>query len=141
MNNNLNNFNTLNSIQYFTTKENFQKSNNKTKLKILYFNAISMRNKLSDIIFFIDSFKSPIHIIVISETRLYENENKFYDLPNYVAYHSNRKENKDYGRGAGTAVYIHSSLCSAFVFEECIENKFQFLIVKLIEHNMHIIQI
>lgn len=81
MNNNLNNFNTLNSIQYFTTKENFQKSNNKTKLKILYFNAISMRNKLSDIIFFIDSFKSPIHIIVISETRLYENENKFYDLP------------------------------------------------------------
>lgn len=139
----MNNLFNLELINHFNSYLEFQNVNIEydSKMRILYFNAISIRNKFIDVIQFINSFPYIIHIVVISETRLYEEENCFYDIQNYTAYHSNRKKCNEYGRGSGTVIYIHFSLFSKFVFEECIENKYHFLIIKLIEQNIHVISV
>ncbi len=126
-------------VSHYKKLYDFQNINRENKLRVLYFNAISLRNKYSDITQFIDSFNCKIHVVVITETRLHEEENKFYNINNYVAYHSNRKKSDEYGRGSGVAIYVHNELCSTFILEECIENKYHFLIVKLIHLDLYLI--
>lgn len=127
--------NFINKTKYFLNKQNFDISISGTgeKLNILYFNSQSMRNKLHEIIFFINSFKYPIHLIIVSETYLYEEENVFYDICGFKAYHSNRIKNKKRsksegkkihdGRGGGVSVYVNVKLCSTFVSSEYTDNK------------------
>lgn len=137
----MNNITNLKSINYFKQTYDFYKVNRANNLTVLYFNAISMRNKLDHIVAYAHSFYSVIHIIVISETGLYQYENNFFNIPNYIAYHSNRKENIKYGRGGGTVIYIHSSLSSSFKYEESNENKYHFLVVKILEYNLNIVSL
>lgn len=106
-------------------------------LNILYFNAVSMRNKFDDISLFIDTFKHKIHIIIICETRLKDGETITFNINNYNAYHSTR--NNKY-RGAGCAIYIHKSIISTQIFEQCI-NEQNFLVTKLTRENINIIAI
>lgn len=123
MNNNVNVdnliHNSFKSINYLNSLSNFYKVNS-IKLNILYFNAISIRNKWDEIISFLNSFKCQIHCIIITETRLYREENKFFNIQNYISYHSNRVYDRwsGEGRGGGVAIYVHSSLTSTLIHEE-----------------------
>lgn len=148
--NSIKSVNYLNSLNTFYTL-NSQKNKN---LNILYFNAMSIRNKLNDIVLFINGFKCPIHIIIITETWLYKEENMLFDIQGYKAYHSNRlKQNKNdndnvnvnvnyghLGRGGGVSMYVSTSLCSVFVNEEYIDNN-NYLIINLIQLKMFIIAV
>lgn len=147
------NYNSLKSINYFNSLSTFNTlislNNQNQKINILYFNAMSMRNKLNDIQLFINSFIYPIHIIIITETWLYKEENMFFELPGYTSYHSNRLKQKTQnendsighcGRGGGVSVYVLNNLLSVFVFEEYIDNN-NYLIVKLIQLNKYIIAV
>lgn len=138
--------NNIKKINYFKNINNYYLLTSHTDLNILYFNARTIRNKMSDIQIFINSFKCPIHVIIITETRLYSEENVFYDIQGFKAYHSNRSKNNvknqlnigHTGRGGGVAVYVHQNISSTFVYEEYIDNN-NYLIVNLIQMKTHII--
>lgn len=110
-----------------------------------------MRNKLDEIVFFINSFKVQIHAIIISETRIYKEENNLFDIQGFTAYHSNRAKQKNknkilnkghFGRGGGVSVYVRKNVCSTFVFEEYIDDtNSNYVVVKLVQLNMHLIGI
>lgn len=106
-------------------------------INIIYFNAVSIRNKLDDISLFISSFNFQIDVIVMCETRLKDKETRLFNIKNYDAYHSTR--NNKY-RGAGCAIYIHNSFNSSQIHEQCINDQ-NFLVVKLIKQNLNIIAI
>lgn len=109
--------NCFKSIDYLNSRNNFKLAKTKTALNILYLNAISIRNKLhSDILDLINSYTCKVHIIVITETRLFREENKFYDIDGYSAYHSNRRLNEVKGRGGGAAIYVCNSIISSLIF-------------------------
>lgn len=116
--------------------------NNKTKINILYFNAQSIRNKWDSIKLFINSLNSLAHVIVMTETKIYVNENKFFELENYTAYHSNRVQDKwtASGRGGGAAIYVHNSILSVLVSQEYYDNN-NFVIAKMIRTNTNIIAV
>ncbi len=97
--NNFSNF-TNTQISHYLSND-FKNVNRENKLNVLYFNAISLRNKYTDVTQFINSFNHKIHIVVITETRLHDEEIKFFNISNYVAYYSNRKQSNEYGRGSG----------------------------------------
>lgn len=110
-----------------------------------------MRNKLDEIILFINSFKIEIHVILITETRLYKEENILFDIQGYTACHSNRGKQKNqnqilnkghFGRGGGASVYVQNNIYSTFVFEEYSEEiNSNFVVVKLVQLNLYVIGI
>lgn len=104
-------------------------------LNMIYFNAVSIRNKLDEISLFIKSFNYTIQVIAISETRIRENEKAIFNINGYNAFHSTRN-NKS--RGGGCSLFIHSSLNSTLVKEKC-ENDQNYLVVKILNPNINII--
>lgn len=124
--------------QLSTTNVNYysridEENSSKNAFNIIYFNAQSLRNKLNDLEFVLSQFKYKIHIIVITETWLKADENKFYNLVGYNAFHSNRKQKI----GGGVTIFTSNDLIVSKVFEEefCLCN---FLILKLHQLNIHI---
>lgn len=51
-----------------------------------------MRNMLDQLNYFINSFSFHIHVVVITETRLYKKKKKFFDIEDFIAYHSNKQK-------------------------------------------------
>lgn len=94
----------------------------------------SLRHKLEAINEFIDSQNVIIHVIVLSEIWIYENENINYNLINYTAFFCNRNEN----RSGGVAIYVHTSLNANKIKSVCIDNN-EFLVVSLFDLNINII--
>lgn len=135
----------MNNTKYHT--ENFQKihyyldvnnSNfNNFGLNVLYLNAVSIRNKLDNITLFIKSFNFKIHIIVICETRLKQNETKIFNIEGYTAHHSTREGKY---RGGGCSIYIDSLIPSSKIYEQCLDNQ-NILIVKLNKNKLNIVAI
>jgi hypothetical protein len=110
------------------------KSDNYTNnLNIIYLNIQSIRNKLFELEALINSYDFEVHIVVLTEHWLVENENSHYNIDSYDAYFVNRE--KGYG---GCAVYVKKTLGSDFIFKEdfFLSN---FLVIKLNKLNSHVI--
>lgn len=75
-----------------------------TVVNVLYMNIRSLRNKIDDVKLLVESYAN-IHILIMTETWLYENEVNLFNIPNYRAVHSCRE-----ARGGGTVIYIHESM-------------------------------
>lgn len=75
------------------------------KLNVLYINIRSIRNKMSDINDIILTHKKIIHLIVLTETWIYPNEENCFNFNNYTALHNCRDT-----RGGGCSIYIREDL-------------------------------
>lgn len=103
------------------------------KLNVLYLNINAIKNKIDDIELIIGSHpKKIIHIIALTEIRILEETNKYFNLPNYHAYFNNRNS----GDG-GAALFIHESIQSMEIINECYNN-INFILINLIELNFNI---
>lgn len=122
-------------IQYGTGVSDDDVKHFTDNFNIIYFNIQSIRNKLHDLESVVKSFNFRIHAIVLTEIWIMECENKFFNLPGYTAYFSNRKNG--YG---GTALYIIDDISSSFVFEEEFENS-SILCIKLLKQNFYIFSV
>lgn len=107
---------------------NYQKN-----LNIIYLNIQSLRNKLYEVESLIASFDCDIHIVVLTEIWLNKDENKFYNLPGYTGFFSNR----EYSYG-GVAIFVSDCISASLVFEEEYRQS-NFLVVNLSNHNFNII--
>lgn len=104
MNNNIENFLNLN----ITQKVNWTKYD---LFNMLYFNINSLRNKLYDIEELVYRNRSKtIHFVALTETRIFDHETDFFNIPNYHSYFSNRSD----GHG-GAALFVHDTLDSNLV--------------------------
>lgn len=107
-------------------------------MNILHINIQSIRNKLNDLSMLITNIenqnsKKKIHVIAHSEIRIYNNENKYYNINGYDVYFSNRGAN----RSAGYCVFVLNEITSTLV-SEFEYKKSNFLVVKLIKSDIHV---
>lgn len=75
-------------------------------LKLLYLNARSIKNKLEEITFIFNTFKTDIHIIAITEAWVRVGEEQFYDFDGYTAHYSGRTNRG----GGGVAVLVKNNI-------------------------------
>lgn len=123
-------------VKHFTGIENIDcNTNYNNNLNIIYLNIQSLRNKLYNLELLISSFECEIHVIVLSEIWLSQHENKFFNLPQYTAYFSNRADS--YG---GVAIFVKNKISSTFVFEEEYA-KSNILVIKLIKQGINIVAV
>lgn len=81
------------------------------QFNMVYLNINSLKNKLYDIEDIAHQNKSKIiHFIALTETRISDNETKFFNIPNYHSYFSNRSD----GHG-GAALFVNDTLDSNLV--------------------------
>lgn len=97
-------------IKYFLNRNKLLKYN------ILYLNINSIKNKLYDLEDLIGNL-GEIHIIALTEIRIFSEQNQYYNLNNYNAFFNNRFD----GDG-GVALYIHRSLDSVLLDSTCVNN-------------------
>jgi hypothetical protein len=90
-----------------TDTNNFTHDNRKN-LKILYLNARSIRSggKLAEIKSFLRDIDCVIHVIVISETWVRENEKHFFNISNYTSIYSCRNDRN----GGGVGIFVLNGL-------------------------------
>ena len=101
---------------------------------ILYINARSLRNSLMDIQDYIDCQNFSIHVIVIVETWITQNEAEYFNLLPYKSFHSHRR----LGRGGGVAIFVHENFDNpSILFEEDYYNN-NFLIINLPQQKLKI---
>lgn len=62
----------------------------KQDLNILYINIRSIRNKLDELESIVLNYPETIHIIVLTETWIYTNEQQYFNLKEYSAIHDCR---------------------------------------------------
>lgn len=77
-----------------------------THLNILYMNIRSLRQKLNELELLIGSYPNITHIIILTETWLYDNEIKYYNIPHY----NHIANTRPVKRGGGCSIYIHESI-------------------------------
>lgn len=106
----------------YTTEVNELSS---THFNILHVNTRSCRNKIDELTQMISELKKTIHVIVFSETWLYENE--ICNITDYNSYHSCRKD-----RGGGVSIFVLGNLKSQLTLNHH-DNVNNFLIVDLID--------
>lgn len=75
-------------------------------VNILYINIRSLRNKLEELKEILaENEHKKTHILVLTETWLYNSETKFFEIDNFSAVHDCRDT-----RGGGTSIYIKNNL-------------------------------
>lgn len=114
---------------------NIVNTNNSDKLNIVYMNAQSMRNKLYDIEQLMISMRCEIHILVITETWLKVNEEKFFNFLGYNSFFCSRT--LGYG---GTAIFVKSCIPATAIYSND-SSLCNLLIVKLIKHNLNLVSV
>lgn len=102
-----------------------------SKYNILYLNINSIFNKLHDLEDIINELGN-IHIIALTEIRLLEEQNFGFNINGYKAYFNNRAD----GHG-GVALFIHDSLISGVMLNDCVENIHR-LVVRVYSLNINI---
>jgi hypothetical protein len=83
--------------------ENELKTEMNEGINFLYLNIHCFRNKLHKFESFLSQLNVTIHVIILVEINLREEEMDFFQLENYNCFHSCRK-GKNYG---GVAMYVH----------------------------------
>lgn len=105
---------------------------NQSNCRILYLNSQSLRNKWQNLATIIDQSNLP-DIIVIVETWLNDEEEKYYNLLNYNSYFCSRTLN----RGGGIAIYVkqchHSKVLSTV---KCIDDQINVLVVEVCRYEV-----
>lgn len=86
-------------------------------LKIFYFNARSLNEKLTELEYLLDELDSRIDVISITETWSHENTELSMSLQNYQCFFASRSSR----RGGGSAVFVHKNIHSRFVSSYCDE--------------------
>lgn len=95
-------------------------------INLIYWNANSIRNKIYAIENEINSSNGKIiHIIAITESRIFEHETEFYNLPKYNSYFNCRKD----GHG-GVCLFVHETMESNLI-ESSEESKINYVIVNI----------
>jgi hypothetical protein len=89
---------------------------------------------MNDLQNFIDSTHHRIHVIVVSETWLKENDKPYFNFLNYNAFHSVRN-NKI---GGGVSIFIHNQFDTATISFESDANNNNMLVVSLNKNNFKI---
>jgi Reverse transcriptase (RNA-dependent DNA polymerase)/Endonuclease/Exonuclease/phosphatase family len=107
----------------------FQFENN-NNLKVLYFNARSIKagDKLSEIDSFLKDLNCRIHVIVVSETWVRENESSFFNIPNYTSIYSCRKNRT----GGGIGIFIKNDINNYKILENYSDERINFLTIEII---------
>lgn len=105
----------------------------KKGLNVLYLNGRSIRNKLNDIEIFLQNINQVVHLILITETWLDQNDKDFYNLNNYNSYHNVRDK-----YGGGVAIFCHESIKSDLLVSEIFLTNSHLLVVKLCDYNINI---
>lgn len=113
------------NIKYHLNKLNL------SKLNILYLNINSIRNKLEKLENIITEIDH-VHIIVLTEIRIFKDENNYYNINNYKAYFNNRED----GHG-GVAVYVHDDLVSGVLESDCVDSIHK-LVIRIYSNNINI---
>ncbi|RYX81335.1 endonuclease/exonuclease/phosphatase family protein, partial [bacterium] len=107
------------------------------KLNVIYLNIISIRNKLDEleeIIHETQNLNSKIiHLIVLTEARLNDEDTKFYNLNNYTAFHCTRAD----GFG-GVLLLVHESLTGNLIVKKS-QSNVELLVVNILELSLNII--
>jgi exonuclease III len=99
----------------------------------VYLNIQSLRKKLDQLESLVQSYKCQVHIVVVTEIWLNKDRNKFYNIPGYKAFFSNRQD--AYG---GAAIFVCNAMSSSIIYEEEYQSS-SFLVVKLLKQNIHIV--
>lgn len=96
------------------------------QFNLIYWNINSIKNKLFDIEEIANQKKNKlIHFIALTETRITDNDNDLFNIPNYRSFFSNRGDG--YG---GAALYIHESIdCNLIV--SGVEHKVNYAVVNV----------
>lgn len=112
-------------VKYFLNR------NKLSQINLLYLNINSLSKKL---FLLEDHIKElgKIHFIALTEIRIKQESNRFFNLPNYTLYVNNRSD----GDG-GIALYVHDSLNSGLVMSGCSSNV-NYLLVKIPELSINI---
>lgn len=121
---------TLNIYHTIARSHNIVSNNG---INILYLNGRSIRNKFDEIEIIIDSYDKIIHLLIIVETWLRENEKSFYNLNEYKAYHSTRDK-----PGGGVSIFCHVSIESSIILEENFLTVANCVIIKLNKLNINV---
>lgn len=97
----------INFVQHkFMTTTEYNQENIIFKLKVLYLNTRSIKNKFEDIEDLISNFDEEIHVIILTETWLKPGDEKYYNLPGYQSYFSSRE-----GKiGGGIGIFIKNHI-------------------------------
>lgn len=97
----------------------------------LHLNTRSCRKKMDGLVQLINDFQGIVHVVVFTETWLYEGEICY--MLGYDAYHSCRED-----RGRGVSIFVLTELRSQLVMSNCI-HECNFVMVKLIDYNLKIL--
>lgn len=104
---------------------------------MIHLNIQSFRDKLDDLKLLLHSIENrtnkKMHIIALSEIWIYQNENFLYQIEEYEAFFSNRKEN----RSGGCCLFVHKSLDACLIKELEFELS-NFIVIKLSNPQMEI---
>ena len=95
-------------IKHFINTNNIIDSN----LNIIYMNIRSLRNKLEHLETLLHTHRL-IHIVILTETWLHENETHLYNLQNYKHIFNTRPT-----RGGGVSIFVHNSLNANVLYNE-----------------------
>lgn len=103
--------------QYNPISYNYNTDNNDNKVRILYLNTQSLKNKIDDIELMI--FKYNPMIIILTETWLKQNEINYYNFNNFSSFHSVRDNNQStiLQKGGGVSVLVSESVMGHIIFE------------------------
>lgn len=112
-------------IKYFLDKAKLSKYN------ILYLNINSINNKLDHLEDLISDIGN-IHIIALTEIRIFMEQNVYFNLPNYNVFFNNRSD----GEG-GIALYIHNALSTRLILNVC-DNNVHYLLVNIAELSINV---
>lgn len=97
-------------------------------------NIRSIKNKMSELSAIINSYKHTIHVIVISETWLHDNETQFYNIQQYEAFHNTRPTT-----AGGVSIFIHNSLKGNIIYNDTTDyNNILGIEIKYTNQKMHI---
>lgn len=78
-------------------------------ISLLYINMRSIARRLSLLESYLGTLQFKPGILVITETRIFENEIPFYNINNYIAFHSTARNEYGRFRGDGCAIYVRKS--------------------------------
>ena len=96
------NLNSHINIKHYVNNEMISHTHNNTH--IIYINIRSLRNKLHELEHYIQSLSFVPHLIILTETWLFEEEINYFNIENYKQFHCTRST-----RGGGCAIYAHDT--------------------------------
>lgn len=114
-------------------------SSNSLKFSICYYNMRIIVRRMTVLETSVASLPYRPDVIAVTETRIYDNEAKIFNLEGYKSFFSSRPYHPGKGRGGGTALFVKDrldmqcNLLSSVHFEDA-----NILVIKLINSNIHI---